>query len=128
MATINYDSGEVLTIPATVTTAGGAGAGRLSPVLAQQGAGVTKIISGTITGDSSYPTGGEDISDIYNYFTKGTPYILVEALPKTADTGVIAKVDNAAKKLMLFTALAVELGAGVTWANTTVRFVAIGTA
>jgi hypothetical protein len=125
MATINYDSGRVITLPSTETTAGPSGAAASKPIYAANASKRLKVITGTFVGDSSYPTGGEDISDLFNQFS-GTPAVLIDSKIQTADTGKLAQIDYTNKKLKLMTAFDTELGSGVTWVNTTIRFVAVG--
>lgn len=131
MATINYDDGAVKTIGTAGLTTTIPGHGRSGPpIMSGQATRSQKVVTGSFIGDSSYPTGGEDISDIFDLFNvagvsqlKG---ILVEQPTNSADTGKLCAVDYAAKKLKLFTALGTELGSGVTWASTTLRFIAWG--
>lgn len=97
MATITYDQGAP-------------GRGGSGPIFAA-GARPQKLLTGRMTFDSSYPTGGEDISDIYAQFNdaggtsrlQGLIFFLV-APPVTIDTKVvnIFAVDEAAKKLELW--------------------------
>lgn len=64
-----------------------------------------KIVTGTFAFDSSYATGGEDISDIFNQFTSclGVQFS-DDGAPITADTKVVNyfPVDHTAKKVMAF--------------------------
>lgn len=125
MATINYDDGTVVTIPSTLTT-NVTGHGKTKPVYSLGANKALKVISGTFVGDSSYPTNGEDITDVFNQFPGGLLALFIDSKPQTADTGKLASVDYTNKKLKLYTAFDTELGNTITWANTTIRFVAIG--
>jgi len=101
MATINYDSGRVITVPSTETTAGPAGAAGTRPVLAKNTGGILKIVTGLVSFDSSYPTGGEDITDIFNNFSTLLG-ISIEDPVFSAGTGKNCRVDYSGKKLLLY--------------------------
>lgn len=58
MASITYDAGT------------GPGAGATRPAYSQSGGRALKFVTGTFAFDSSYPTGGESITDIANQFTE----------------------------------------------------------
>lgn len=113
MATIQYDDGAVKTIGTAglSTNPGGGGHGRNgAPVMAGAAGRVLKQVTGTITFDNSYPTGGEDISDIFDLFrdtaqaaANRTTKIYVEQPLTGAQTGKFAKVDYTNKKIQLFT-------------------------
>lgn len=104
MATINYEDGAVKTIGTAGLTTGAIGHGKSGPpVFGGPGRG-QKLVTGTITFDASYPTGGEDISDIWTLFPTGaTVRVFVEQPLTGAQTGKFAKVDYVNKKLQLFT-------------------------
>lgn len=79
----------------------GSGAGK-SVVRAQTGR-TTTINHGTFSFDSSYPTGGEDISDIFNQHTECFFVIMEQPIQAGAQTGKFLKVDHTNKKVQLFT-------------------------
>lgn len=129
MAVITYDDGHTVTIPSTVTTAT-TGHGKTKPVYGLGAAKPLKVVTGSIAFDSSYPTGGEDVSDIFNMFNT---VVLLLIDPNTvvhgAQTGKFAQVDYTNKKVLLFTNASptVEVtNASNQSALTAVKFVAIG--
>src|SRR5688572_9036147 len=85
MATIAYDSGT------------GPGSGATSPVRAQSSRAM-KIVTGKFTFDTSYPTGGEDISDIFNQFVELYGCLFDDANVATKKVAV----DYTAKKVKVF--------------------------
>lgn len=95
MATIAYDQ----------DAPGRGGSGPLF----SSGSRMTKVLTGKFSFDNSYPTGGEDISEIFNYFNGATGVsrldgmIIEQPIIAGAQTGKFIKVDFANKKLMLFT-------------------------
>jgi hypothetical protein len=103
------------------------------PVFAQSPRPI-KVVTGTYAFDSSYPTGGEDISDIFNQFanlssTSGLLGLLFDQPLTGAQTGKFLKVDYTNKKVQLFTnaSPAVEVtNASDQSAITGLRFVAWG--
>ena len=108
---------------ATITLdAEGPGKGGIRPLMVQ-GPRVTKVISGVVALDSSYPTGGEDISEIFNQF-KNCKRVIVDALG-TAGSRLFA-VDFANKKLKVFTALSTEAANASDQSAIECRFNAIG--
>jgi hypothetical protein len=93
MATITYDSDAP-------------GRGGSGPVFAG-GSRPTKIVTGTFSFDASYPTGGEDASDIWNQFndasgTSRLSGLLIEDPLLSAGTGKRCIVDYTNKKLLLY--------------------------
>jgi len=108
MALITYDDGAVKTIGVAglSTNPPGGGHGRTGPPLfAGSGGRALKAVTGTIAFDNSYPTGGEDISDIFDLFKGSVIYrIYVEQpIQAGAQTGKFVRVDKATKKVQLFT-------------------------
>ena len=102
MTTLNYSDGSVFT-PGTGLTTAVAGGGRTSRAIGTKAPSM-RIVTGFIAFDSSYPTGGEDISDIFNQFRNATPeLVLVDQPLSGAQTGKFAKVDYTNKKIQLFT-------------------------
>lgn len=66
-----------------------------------------KVVTGTFSFDSSYPTGGEDVSDIFNVFNNanGTSRLLglmIEWPMLSAGTGKRCVVDYTNKKILLY--------------------------
>lgn len=109
MATINYDNGAVKTIGGALGSAP-AGVAKSGPPLFGAIGKAQKVVTGTITFDSSYPTGGEDISDIFDLFrdtalaaASRITKVIVEQPLTGAQTGKFAKVDYTNKKVQLFT-------------------------
>ena len=93
MATITYDSDAP-------------GRGGSGPVFAG-GSRPTKIVTGQFSFDNSYPTGGEDISDIFAQFNDGNGTarldgLLMENPMLSAGTGKRVKIDYSAKKALLY--------------------------
>ena len=114
MATITYDS----------ETPGRA---RTTPIFAASPR-VMKLVTGQYAFDSSYPTGGEDITDIFNQFTSLLG-ILMEQPLSGAQTGKFLKIDYSGKKVLLYTnaSPAVEVAnASDQSAITGLRFIAWG--
>ena len=76
------------------------------------GPGTTiRVLTGLLQLDSSYPTNGEDISEIWNYFPKGAPTIIFEQ-PNAASVKTV-EVDTGNKKLKGYTgAFATEVTNG----------------
>lgn len=115
MATITYDS----------DAPGRGGSGPLFGVGKPQ-----KVVTGRFAFDSSYPTGGEDISDIFAQFRGNVADCVQFDQPLTgAQTGKFAKVDYTAKKVQLFTnaSPAVEVvNASDQSAISALRFIAVG--
>lgn len=73
-----------------------------------QSARPIKVVTGTFTFDTSYPTGGEDISDIFNQFqgigsTSGLLGIHMADPTGSAGTGKSVVIDYTAKKALLYT-------------------------
>lgn len=93
---------------ATITHSGDAPSrGGSGPVFGAGGRPL-KIVTGTITFDSSYPTGGEDVSEVINLFNNIAGVSRCEAMvfdqPLTgAQTGKFAKVNLTTKKVLLYT-------------------------
>lgn len=68
----------------------------------------SKVVVGQLTFDSSYPTGGEDISEIFNLFnnpagTSRLEGLLIEDPTGSAGTGKKVVIDYTAKKALLYT-------------------------
>ena len=76
----------------------GAGSGGFGPLL---GNGPRKVITGTFAFDSSYPTGGESITDIFNRFRE-CQGILMESPLTSAGTGKHVVIDMTNKKALLY--------------------------
>lgn len=119
MATITYDSDAP-------------GRGGSGPVFSV-GSRPTKVVTGTFAFDSSYPTGGEDISAIFDLFndTTGTSRlngILMDQPLTGSQTGKFLKVDYSTKKVLLYTnaSPAVEVTNTSDQSAITVRFIAWG--
>jgi hypothetical protein len=113
MATITYD-------------AEGPGKGAFAP-LSAQGARGMKIITGKYSFDNAYPAGGEDISEIFNFFAELKGMIMESPLG-SAGTGKHARIDFTAKKAMLYTnaATPADVGASDQSAAANLRFIAWG--
>jgi hypothetical protein len=79
------------------------GRGRTSPLFSAGGR-ANKVAMGTFDFDSSYPTGGESIADIYNLF-RSCDGVVFQATDGTR----LYAVDHAAQKVKAFTALATEV-------------------
>lgn len=60
------------------------------------------LLTGSYAFDNSYPTGGEDISDIFNQFSSLLG-LVIEHPFFSAGTGKWVRIDYTAKKAMLFT-------------------------
>lgn len=102
MATITYDDGHVVTIPSTVTTAvTGHGAGG-APVFAVGKGRVARMVTGKLSFDNSYPTGGESVADLFGLFTT-LQGMYVQDPTASAGTGKTAVVDYTNQKVMLYT-------------------------
>lgn len=115
MATITYDRG----------TGPGAAAER---DVKSQSARTLLVVTGSFAFDSSYPTGGEDISDIFDQFAECLAVQFDQPLTG-AQTGKFIKVDYSGQKALLYTnaSPAVEVvNASDQSAITALRFVAIG--
>jgi hypothetical protein len=108
------------------TTYDGPGAG--TSILRAQAGRTLKVVTGRFSFDSSYPTGGEDISDVFNQF-KECLLIWFEQPLTGAQTGKFIKTDYTNKKAQLFTnaSPAVEVtNASDQSAIVNLRFIAIG--
>lgn len=120
MATITYDQDAP-------------GRGGSGPIFGS-GTRTTKILTGKFSFDNSYPTGGEDISDIFSYFNGATGVSRLDGIwmeqPLTgAQTGKFLKIDYTNKKALLYTnaSPAVEVaGSSDQSAITNLRFIAWG--
>jgi len=136
MALINYDDEAVFTIGTGLTTAR-PGHGRKNRALTSM-LNRLHVVTGTIDFDASYPTGGEDISDIWRAFAnpgdatvanRGLKGIIVDQPLTGAQTGKFAKIDYTNKKIVLYTnaSPAVEVAnASDQSAITGLRFIAWG--
>lgn len=106
MSTINYDDGAVKTVGTAALTTSVSGHGASGPPLFSGAGGRTqKVVTGQVSFDASYPTGGEDISDIFDMFRGSTVLGIYfdPSVPLTsAGTGKRLKVDYAGKKLLLY--------------------------
>jgi hypothetical protein len=113
MAKINYDDEAVWdnTAAAPGYTTIRPGHGRKNRSISSLMAGA-HVVSGSFDFDASYPTGGEDISDLWQLFAnpndttaanRGLKRIIVEQPLSGAQTGKFVKVDYTNKKLQLFT-------------------------
>lgn len=120
MATIAYDSA-------------GTGAGAKSPLLVQSQR-MMKIVTGNFTLDTSYPTGGEDVTDIFNQFSELKSIVWEKPTPTTVATRTITalKTDYSGKKVIAYGEDTTS-GIEAEFANASnlstvpaVRFVAIG--
>lgn len=85
-----------------------------------------QIVTGTFDFDASYPTGGEDITGVWNMFSRGFGGMLI-AQPNVAAVRTVV-VDTANKKLLGYTdAFATQVGAGTNLSAVTgLRFIAWG--
>lgn len=136
LATINYDDGSVKTIGTAELTTAKPGRGRSGPPLMGNMGKTQKVISGTIAFDASYPTGGEDISDIFGMFGDfglaagggaGRTKVLFEQPLAGAQTGKFAQTNYATRKVQLFVAATTEaLNASDQSAIAALPFIAIG--
>jgi hypothetical protein len=87
-----------------------------------------KVVTGTLAFDSSYPTGGESLADIFNMFTS-LKLLLIDQPLTGAQTGKFIKVDYTNQKALLYTNASPAAEVADTSnqsAITDVRFVAIG--
>lgn len=99
----------------------GVGRGSLGTMLHFSGPRVSTVRCYTFAFDNSYPTGGEDISGIFNDFTTVHQIIISPRFNK------IITVDYSGKKLLLYTSLGTQAGDGTDQsAVTDVRLTAIG--
>ena len=106
---------------ATLTPdAEGPGRAATRPVSAFAGRGLL-VKTATFAFDSSYPTGGEDISDLFDGFRE------VKAIHVSGPASRLYEPDLTAKKLKLFTAVGTEAGNGTDQsAITGVKLMAVG--
>lgn len=90
MATITYD-------------AEGPGKGAMRPAFWNAPRSI-KVVSGRFSFDSSYPTGGEDVSEIFALFAGSVAQGFVCESPVfSAGTGKHSRIDYTNKKWMLYT-------------------------
>jgi hypothetical protein len=82
------------------TVLDGPGAG--TSVLRAQAGRTLKVVTGKFSFDNSYPTGGEDISEIFNQFKECLGIWFDQPL-SGAQTGKFLKVNYTTKKAQLFT-------------------------
>lgn len=102
MATINYNDETVFTIGTGVTTSRPGSGGSSRNVMSKSKN--LKIVTGSVSFDSSYPTGGEDLADIWSQFKGGLLQSIIFDQPLSgAQTGKFAKVDKTTKKILLYT-------------------------
>src|SRR5262245_8113266 len=105
--TINIDSDTALD---SGTASKRRGKGGSTPLFAA-GVRPTKVVFGYFVMDNNYPTGGYDITALFNRFKISNPAagtffldgILVDQPLTGAQTGKFAKIDYANKKIQLFT-------------------------
>jgi hypothetical protein len=84
------------------------------------------IVSGLFKFDTSYPTGGEDISEIWNLMPKGTVLKVLFDQPDVAAVRYVT-VDTGNKKLKGFSTAATEVANAVDLsAVASLRFFAVG--
>ncbi len=129
MATLTFDNDAVWdnTVAGTnkyTTSVTGTG-GKSRPVSSIGGARPLTLISGKLTFDTSYPTGGEDISEIWNFFNKLGG--IVCDIPNV--TQKIVRIDYTNKKALVFiegAAIFAEAGAATDQSAVVVRFMAWG--
>jgi hypothetical protein len=102
MATINYDDGAVKTIGTAGLSTVVLGHGRSGPPLFSARGRAQKVVTGKLNFDNSYPTGGEDVSDIWELFANDAlEGLLVEDPLLSAGTGKRTLVDYTNKKVKL---------------------------
>lgn len=89
MATLTMDNAK--------TGQGGAGA----PILSPSARGPLRVITGKFSFDNSYPTGGEDISGIFDKFSECLAVIMQDPTG-SAGTGKKVVIDMTNKKAMLY--------------------------
>src|SRR4030095_65755 len=83
-----------------------------------------KLITGTITFGTGYPTNGVDISEIWKRFSKQR---LLSLFLDSKGSGRLFEVDFAAKKIKVFTTFGTEAAnASDQTAAGTTRFLAVG--
>ena len=110
------ETASTLTVRAATSGASSTGARRGKPIFGA-GPGPLKIVTGQISLDSNYPTGGEDIAEIWRHFKVKTRnnsrvatdwYLLGicldESVPNAAGKGVV--IDYSNKLLKVITAFA----------------------
>ena len=100
------------------------GRGGSGAVLHVMGSTRRKVVSGLLTFDSSYPTGGEDVSEIASFFRGG----VADAIVFEQLSNRIVTYDKSAKKALLYTALSTEAANASNQSTIAVRFIAIGPA
>lgn len=100
------------------------GRGGFGGEIVGHGSSRKKVVTGTLTFDSSYPTGGEDISEITAFFRGGNADAIVFEQLATR----IVTFDRTAKKALLYTALSTEAANASNQSAIVVRFIAIGPA
>lgn len=85
------------------------------------------IVTGTFAFDSSYPTGGEDISAIWDAFPGGSVNTILFEQPNIAAARTVG-VDTSGKKLLAYTDGLVTQCTATTnlSAITSLRFIAVG--
>lgn len=91
MATITYDSDAP-------------GRGGSAPVFGIGGGG-SKLVTGHIAFDSSYPTGGEDLTEAFAFLRGGVAdqAFIEQPIQAGAQTGKFARINRSTKKVQLFT-------------------------
>lgn len=91
MATITYDNDAP-------------GKGGQAPIFTD-GSALKKIVTGHIAFDSSYPTGGEDLTEAFALLRGGVARaaFVDQPIQTGAQTGKFAKINRTTKKIQLFT-------------------------
>ena len=128
MATITYDDGAVFTVGTGYTT-NVTGSGKKVPALGVAAGGPVKVASGILAFDASYPTGGEDIANIYAQFKSCTVVMFEQPILAGAQTGKFVRANHSTQKAQLFTNASpyAEVANASDQSATAVRFIAIGT-
>lgn len=85
--------------------------------------GDRRVCWGTITFDSSYPTGGEAVAAADFGFDQQLDHVMID--PPTGGNRIVT-YDRANKKLMLFTAVGTEAANASDQSSIVVPFLAIG--
>lgn len=88
--------------------------------------GDKKVVSGLVTFDSSYPTGGEAYTAALFGFDQVLHHVEVEGVTLTGSGGRLIVNDHANKKLKLFTAMSTEAANASDQSAVTARVTAYG--
>jgi hypothetical protein len=80
------------------------GKGGQAPVFAD-GPGRKKVVTGHIAFDSSYPTGGEDLTEAFALLRGGVAQqaFVEQPIQAGAQTGKFVRINRSTKKIQLFT-------------------------